>query len=78
MNNELLSEKISRSGLKKYSIASKLGIDRKSLTNKVSGRTCFTLEEISKLVDILDMSEDEFRDIFLPSVFAESNKEVKV
>jgi len=75
MNKEMLQDKISQSGLKRYSIASEMGITPTSLANKVAGRTCFTLEEISKLANILNIGEDEFRDIFLSSVFAEGNKE---
>ena len=56
---------IEASGLKKIFIAEKLGIDRASLYNKLTGMTEFTAYEIVKLTEILRLTKSERDDIFL-------------
>lgn len=53
INAELLERVIADNGLKKNKIAAELGITRHSLTNKIKGRSKFTLMQTYKLSDLL-------------------------
>ena len=55
-NTELLREIISKSGFKLEYLASKCGITRQSLSNKITNRNIFTAEEIAVLCQELKIS----------------------
>ena len=54
-NTKLLKEYIRRSGLKINFIASKLGISRAALSNKILNRSEFSQREIEKVCDLLSI-----------------------
>lgn len=63
---ELLEVYITDSGLKKSYIAERLSITRQSFSNKLSGKTPFTLFEIKTLIELLDIKSSEDKiNIFL-------------
>lgn len=64
-NVELLSKKISESGLKLRYIAEKLGISYPCLKRKVSGRAQFWQREIMILAELLRLSSGDIKAIFL-------------
>lgn len=55
----LLEVYIKDSGLKKSNIAERLGISRQSFSNKLSYKRPFTLGEMRKLVEILEIKSSE-------------------
>ena len=68
INNEALKRKIESEGLKQTYIADQLGISYTSMLNKTSGRTEFTMSEVSKLQEVLHLDDEDFREIFLADV----------
>lgn len=65
IKREKLEEAIAESGLSKKHIASKLGISRESLHNKVSGQNEFKASEIIKMTELLNLTGFDRDDIFL-------------
>lgn len=63
-NKILLEEFCRKSGLKYSAIAQKLGISQTSFRNKRLGVYDFTQSEISKLSEILKLSQKNMVDIF--------------
>lgn len=59
-----LKMQITKSGLKKYEIAEKLGICGTSLRNKLKGKREFKASEAIKLKEILGLSDDDLNRIF--------------
>lgn len=64
VNLELLKEFIDKSGFKKFFIAEKLNITYPGLWNKLIGNTEFTVSEIRRLKELLNLGDDEFNRIF--------------
>ena len=62
--NTKLDKAIYESGLKLEAVASKMGINRVSLWNKIQGRTEFKASEITSLSKILNLSAEQRDDIF--------------
>lgn len=54
-------------GLKKSWIAEKLGISRQNFSQKMNGKREFTKQDISRIKDILELSDSDVIDIFLCS-----------
>lgn len=65
VNTKLLQQKIKDSGLKMGFIAEKLGRSRQALSDKIQGRTEFLPSEIRILCELLHLSDDDRRLIFL-------------
>lgn len=65
VNTKLLQQKIKDSGLKKGFIAEKLGRSRQALSDKIQGKTEFLPSEIRILCELLHLSDDDRRLIFL-------------
>lgn len=65
VNTKLLDEKIEKSGYKKKAIAKILGITPASLKNKIDNKTEFNVSEYLKMEEILDLTLEESRMIFL-------------
>lgn len=65
VNTKLLQQKIKDSGLKMGSIAEKLGRSRQALSGKIQGKTEFLPSEIRILCELLHLSDDDRRLIFL-------------
>ena len=63
-NTVLLEEEIKSSGLKKGYIASKLGISRYSLINKISNKNEFKASEIDTVCEVLNISTTKRMRIF--------------
>lgn len=66
VNTQALEEKISSSGLKKGYIVEVLGISWSSFCNKLKGRIPFKVCEVYMLCHILNISDKEKPEIFLP------------
>ena len=65
VNTKLLQQKIKDSGLKMSFIAEKLGRSRQALSDKIQGKTEFLPSEIRILCELLHLSDDDRRLIFL-------------
>ena len=65
VNTKRLQQKIKDSGLKKGFIAEKLGRSRQALSDKIQGKTEFLPSEIRILCELLHLSDDDRRLIFL-------------
>ena len=63
--NQLLKEKISNSGMTITAISDRMGIQRHTLYNKISGKNEFTASEIVILTDLLHLNKAERDEIFL-------------
>lgn len=64
-NVGMLTRAISAKGLKMGFIAEQLGITRQGLNQKLSTGSDFSVKQADKLRDLLDLSESDFREIFL-------------
>ena len=65
VNTKLLQQRIKDSGLKMGFIAEKLGRSRQALSDKIQGKTEFLPSEIRILCELLHLSDDDRRLIFL-------------
>ena len=65
VNTKLLQQKIKDSGLKMGFIAEKLGRSRQALSDKIQGKTEFLPSEIRILCELLHLSDDDRRLIFI-------------
>lgn len=65
VSTKLLQQKIKDSGLKMGFIAEKLGRSRQALSDKIQGKTEFLPSEIRILCELLHLSDDDRRLIFL-------------
>lgn len=63
-NFELLVKAIKNSGMTMKAIASKSGIKRETLYNRLKGVGEFTASEIVNLSEVLQLNEDEREKIF--------------
>ena len=61
---KMLDEKIKTSGISKTTIASKAGITREALYNKLNGKTQFNVNEMKIIADILHLNMEEKELIF--------------
>lgn len=64
-NTNRLKDIINDRGIKCTYIASRLGISRQSLSQKINGRTRFNNDEIKAMCDILKIKKADCFDIFL-------------
>lgn len=55
-----LNERIKASGIKKSYIAERLGISSQHFSNKITGRTNFTIREAIAISHILNLTNEEF------------------
>ncbi len=69
-----LNLKIEESGLKKVFIASKMGLSKQGLYNKLSGKREFTNEETDLLSTLLNLSVEEIQQIFLPKTWLNNQR----
>ena len=65
INTPLLQQKIKDSGLKVGFIAKKLGRSRQALNDKIQGKTEFLPSEIRIICELLQLTDEERRLIFL-------------
>jgi len=59
-----LNSTINQSGLKLSAISDKMGVNRTTLYNKVSGKTEFNASEIEAFAKVLHLSEKDRNSIF--------------
>lgn len=64
MNLELLNDVIDRSKLTRTAIAESLGLSRQGLLNKTTGTREFKGSEIKRLIQILELDEQQQNAIF--------------
>lgn len=55
-------------------IASRLNMGTNTFSNKLNGKTSFTVREIEKLVEILNLSPDDIVKYFFPNLLHFCNK----
>lgn len=65
VNTKMLQQKIKDSGLKMGFIAEKMGRSRQALSDKIQGKTEFLPSEIRVLCELLQITDEERRLIFL-------------
>lgn len=63
MNLEKLRFYIDRSGLKQQWLAEQLGISRGAFANKIIGKSEFRVNELLKLTELLNLSDNEKIDL---------------
>ena len=68
MNLEYLNNRIELSRIPITAIAEGLGISRQSVYNKMKGERDFTTNEVTKLCELLRLTDQEKRIIFIVSV----------
>lgn len=66
LNKNLLEIKIKEKGFKMSYLAEKLGITQSTFTRKKKGEPGFSVSEQYMLSDLLGLTEDEKKAIFLP------------
>lgn len=60
-----LRGRIAERGLTQTELAGKLELSIQGFNAKMNGRSVFNLSEIKKLIDELDIKDDEIKDFFL-------------
>ena len=68
MNVLKLKGKIAENGMTQEEFAKATNIDRATLNRRLKRSDNFTIGEVSRIVAVLKLSEDEALSIFLPSV----------
>lgn len=63
-DKKLLTEEIKKSGLKKEYVAQVLKMTPQSFSNKLAGRTDFTISEAKKIIELLGLSVKTREKIF--------------
>lgn len=64
MNINSLKAEIARNGLTIPTLAEKVGMNKKTLYGKIKGVSSFNLNEVSKIVDALNLTDEEMLEIF--------------
>lgn len=70
-----LSDSLKKSGLKNCYISKKLKITDNSLSNKINNRTEFKPSELTALQGLLNLSNDQFFEIFFAKELSVSDKQ---
>lgn len=68
-NRKLLDMKMVEKGYTYQKLARAVGVSTTTLTNKVNHELDFKLKEAERIADVLDMSQQEFIDIFIRKTF---------
>lgn len=67
INKNLLRAKIAESGYTQTTLCEMIGMGQNSLSAKMNGKSSFTLEQIDKICDALNINDAETKiKIFLP------------
>lgn len=74
MEHRLLKSKRVLNGLTQEQIAYEIGINTKSYNLKENGKNRFSLDEVIKLSEILELNLEEINDIFLHIKLPKGNK----
>lgn len=70
MNASLLRGEIAANSLTASQLAKRIGISRNTLSAKMQGKRSFTLDEVYKICDVLNISNAKrINEIFLPQSF---------
>lgn len=73
MGLRLLKSKRVLKGLTQEAIAAKIGINTKSYNMKENGKNKFSIEEVARISEYLDLNLEEVNDIFLNIKLPKSN-----
>lgn len=73
----LLNRLIKESGLRKEVLAAALGISLNSLNNKIANRTSFYADELYHLKGLLNLSQEQFFNVFFASKVSDSDTSVE-
>lgn len=69
INIAKLKGKIAEKGISQESFAKAIGIDNSTLFRKLQlGGIKFSIEEVKKIVQVLELTKSEAMDIFLPDI----------
>lgn len=68
MNIPDLKAEIARCGLTIPKLAEHIGIDKKTLYSRISGDTSFKQEEIVKISQVLNLTEEKIMNIFFADI----------
>ena len=66
MKVNVIRSRMALKGITQGNLAKLLGISRNTMSSRMTGHSSFTLEEVRRLCEILEISDDEKRQIFLP------------
>ncbi len=58
MNANLLRGKIAEAGMTQRDLAEKLSVSVNTMTAKMNGRSCFSLNEAVRICDVLNITDD--------------------
>lgn len=72
MKENLLRAKIVEKGFNIDSFCKEAGFVRSTFDRKLTGQTEFDRSEIQKIIDVLELTNDEIRNIFFARVVAEN------
>jgi DNA-binding phage protein len=64
VNINSLKAEIARNGLTIPTLAEKVGMNKKTLYGKIKGVSSFTISEVSKIVDALNLTDEAMLEIF--------------
>lgn len=73
MKENLLRAKIVEKGFNIDSFCKVAGFVRSTFDRKLTGQTEFDRSEIEKIIDVLELSDDEIRNIFFPNYVAKNS-----
>lgn len=71
VNTNILKGRIYAAGYTIKSLADKMGIAYNLFSKKVCGHVGFTTQQMLQLCEILSLTNEEARDIFMPERFTE-------
>ena len=75
LNANLFKAAIVRNGLTQGELARRMGISQNTLSSRITGATPFTVDEIDKACEILDLNScDEVCSIFLANISQKQDK----
>lgn len=74
MIENMLRAKIIEKGYNVDTFCAKAGFARSTFDRKLTGKTDFDRSEIEKIIEVLDLKDEELRNIFFPKYFAENCK----
>ena len=76
LNANLLKAAIVREGLTQGEFAQKIGISHNTLTSRLSGTVPFTVDEVDKACEVLNLNDyEEICNIFLSKISQKWDKE---
>lgn len=60
-NKNLLLSELAKNGMTARDLSADIGMTKNSFSNKINGKTSFTIEEAKKICDRLNISDDNIK-----------------